>query len=144
MDAARLRWISSSVRRRGLLISEGLGFFTGGIVDQHFSQFRGRLGRLSRALIYEHIRFGFGIDENTAMSVSSDGQIEVVGIGDVTIVDAAEARSADDSLGCHLSGLKVELLASPATDSIPSKASPSSVRKRKSSNKGRRTITEII
>jgi cyanophycinase len=102
--------ISSNPSRRGLLVSEGLGFFASGIVDQHFSQFRGRLGRLSRALTHERIRFGFGIDENTAMSVSPDGQIEVIGTGGVTIVDAAAAHCVDGPLGCQLSGLKLTYL----------------------------------
>ncbi len=80
--------ICSNARRRGLLVGPGLGFFEAGIIDQHFSQYRGRLGRLSRALIQEGVRFGFGIDENTALSVSADGLLEVVGYGSVTIVDA--------------------------------------------------------
>jgi cyanophycinase len=102
--------IRSNIRQRGLLVTHGLGFFQGGIVDQHFSQYRGRLGRLSRALMHERVRFGFGIDENTAIAVSSDGRIEVLGAGSVTIIDAADVSCAEDALGCHLSGLKLTYL----------------------------------
>ncbi len=102
--------ICSNVRRRGVLVGTGLGFFQGGIVDQHFGQFRGRLGRLSRALIHERVRFGFGIDENTAMAVSPDGLIEVVGPGSLTVVDAADARCIDEPLGCTMHGLKLTWL----------------------------------
>ena len=80
--------------------------------DQHFSQYRGRLGRLARALIEEHVRFGFGVDENTAMLVSGDGRIEVVGTGNLTIVDAANARCDDGPLGCRISGVRLSCLQS--------------------------------
>ncbi|AFZ25499.1 cyanophycinase [Cylindrospermum stagnale PCC 7417] len=67
----------------------GLGFLPGVVIDQHFSQ-RGRLGRLIAALVQQPAVLGFGIDENTAMIVT-DGQIEVIGEGAVTIVDESEA-----------------------------------------------------
>ena len=65
--------------RRGLLVSRGLGFFRDGVIDQHFNQLRGRLGRLARLIAQRRIRFGFGVDENTAMILSPDGGLEVVG-----------------------------------------------------------------
>jgi cyanophycinase len=67
----------------------GLGFLPGVVIDQHFSQ-RGRLGRLISALVQEPAVLGFGIDENTAMVVT-DGHVEVIGEGAVTIVDESEA-----------------------------------------------------
>jgi cyanophycinase len=66
----------------------GLGFLPGVVIDQHFSE-RGRLGRLISALVQEPVVLGFGIDENTAIVVS-DGQVEVIGEGSVTIVDESE------------------------------------------------------
>ncbi len=105
------------------MITHGLGFFPSGIVDQHFSQFRGRLGRLSRALLHEHVRFGFGIDENTALAVAPNGLAEVVGPGSVTILDAGDAKLADEPLGCHITGLRLSWLQAgdrfdPATGSV--------------------------
>ncbi len=102
--------IRRDLRHRGLLVTQGLGFFPAGIVDQHFSQYRGRLGRLARALINEHIRFGFGVDENTAMLVSDDGQIEVVGTGNLTVLDAMNATCHDGPLGCCISGVRLSCL----------------------------------
>jgi cyanophycinase len=102
--------IHHDVYHRGLSVTEGLGFFRAGIVDPHFSGQRGRLGRLARALIEEHVRFGFGIDENTAMLVSHDGRIEVVGTGNLTIVDTANARCNDGPLGCRISGVRLSCL----------------------------------
>ena len=96
--------------RRGLLVTRGLGFFRDGIIDQHFSQYRGRLGRLARAAIEEKTRYGFGIDEDTAIAVATDGTIEILGSGYVTIVDAADATCRDSSLGCSIKGITLTSL----------------------------------
>jgi hypothetical protein len=99
-------------RRRGLLVARGLGFFHHGIIDQHFNQYRGRFARLARAAISEKVRFGFGIDENTTMIVSPQGDVEVLGQGCLTIVDSADALSEDGPLGCRIAGLRVSCLES--------------------------------
>ena len=85
-------------------------FFRGGIIDQHFSQYRGRLGRLARAAIEERVRYGFGIDEDAALAVATDGTLEVLGPGHVTIVDAAGATCQDGPLGCRISGVHLTCL----------------------------------
>ncbi len=77
----------------GVLMSEGLGFFPLGIVDQHFEQ-RARIGRLAVALMNEKPGFnlGFGVDENTALIyLGSQNLVKVAGAGRVTIIDAANA-----------------------------------------------------
>jgi hypothetical protein len=102
--------LTDTPHRRGLVVSPGLGFFAEGIIDQHFSQYRGRLTRLARATVEKGIRFGFGVDENTAMVVSPDKSIEVVGADCVTIVDAAEAKLADGPTGCRIDGLRISCL----------------------------------
>jgi cyanophycinase len=77
----------------GLLMSEGLGFFPLGIVDQHFGQ-RARIGRLAVALMNEKPGFslGFGVDENTALIyLGGQNLVKVAGAGGVTIIDATNA-----------------------------------------------------
>lgn len=77
----------------GLLMSEGLGFFPLGIVDQHFEQ-RARIGRLVVALMNEKPDFnlGFGVDENTALIyIGSLNLVKVAGAGGVTLIDASNA-----------------------------------------------------
>ena len=70
-----------------LFLTTGLGFFTHGIVDQHFLE-RGRFGRLLVATQYNKTRYGFGIDENSAMVYTgADDSIEVVGASGLLIVD---------------------------------------------------------
>jgi cyanophycinase len=102
--------LTQQADRRGLLVTRGLGFFRSGVVDQHFSEYRGRLGRLARATIEQRLRYGFGVDENTAMAVEPAGTIEVMGAGNVTIVDAEQARCEDGPLGCRITGVSLSLL----------------------------------
>lgn len=72
-------------RREVARMDRGMGFLPNVIIDQHFAQ-RGRLGRLLSALAQQPASLGFGIDENTAISIN--GKIlEVIGEGAVTIVD---------------------------------------------------------
>ncbi len=102
--------LSGHEARRGLHVSSGLGFFRGGMVDQHFNQYRGRLGRLARAATERRSRFAFGIDENTAIDVAPDGSFEVLGTGSVTIIDVDQAKCTDGPLGCRLANVIVSAL----------------------------------
>ncbi len=102
--------VTKDPARRGVLVTRGLGFFHAGLVDQHFSQYRGRLGRLARAAIEQKCRYGFGIDENTAMDVGPDGSIGVLGPGTLTVMHAAEGTCKDGPLGCRIAGVRVSLL----------------------------------
>jgi cyanophycinase len=83
---------SSSVKGdKRVFLTKGLGFFTYGMVDQHFNQ-RGRLGRLIVAAMETNNKLGFGIDEDTAMIVYNDtGTIEVIGTNGLTIVNLSKA-----------------------------------------------------
>jgi cyanophycinase len=109
MDA--LDWgLTSDPLRSGLLVTRGLGFFCDGVIDQHFNQLRGRLGRLARVTAERRVRFGFGVDENTAMILLPDGELEVVGDGCVTVLDAAAARCDDGPLGCRITGIRLACL----------------------------------
>lgn len=102
--------LTTNYAHRGLLVTRGLAFFKAGIIDQHFTQYRGRLGRLSRVVAENQAPYGFGIDENTALDVSPDGAIEVVGEGTVTIVEGAKAKFEDGPLGCRISGVRLSCL----------------------------------
>jgi cyanophycinase len=90
-----------------LSMGEGLGFFTFGLVDQHFDR-RQRLGRLMRALgtLASAKRLGFGVDENTALVVDPDHHAaRVVGAGAVTVLDARAADQASAMEGATLAML---------------------------------------
>lgn len=94
----------------GLVLGTGLGFLPNGLVDQHFDA-RHRLGRLARALfeLPEAERFGFGIDEDTALMVDlAARRAGVLGSSSVTILDARGAsRSAGRRFGAE--GLRLAI-----------------------------------
>jgi cyanophycinase len=69
-------------------MDEGMGFFSGVAIDQHFSQ-RGRIGRLVSAIAQQPVVLGFGIDENTAIVVTGK-EVEVIGEGSVTVLDTED------------------------------------------------------
>ncbi len=101
--------ITTDANRRGLLISRGFGFFKSGIIDQHFNQYRGRLGRLIRAVDHTRVPYGFGIDENTAIVVQPDRPIEVLGTGLVTVIKPSQPGK-DDPRGYQIRGVSLTLL----------------------------------
>jgi cyanophycinase len=81
---------SDPLPRKGILpLAPGLGFLHHVIVDQHFSA-RQRLGRLLAVLAQNPFLIGMGIDEDTALVISPDQTMEVVGRGAVTMVDGRD------------------------------------------------------
>lgn len=97
-------------------MAPGLGLIDEVVVDQHFAQ-RGRIGRLLSAIAQNPRMLGLGIDEDTAVVVSPRAQLEVVGSGCVTIVDAAgmvDSNVSETSLGQPLALFGVQLHLLPA------------------------------
>jgi cyanophycinase len=78
------------LRRDAVDLAPGLGVITRLIIDQHFSQ-RKRLGRLLTAVALEPSKLGVGIDEDTAIVYYGSGEIEVIGSGQVFVVDGSRA-----------------------------------------------------
>lgn len=79
----------------------GFGFWPEAIVDQHFLA-RRRNNRLLSVVLDRPDLLGVGIDESTALVVQ-DGEIEVVGVGNVVVYDArdADVRSSDGEGDLH-------------------------------------------
>lgn len=76
----------------------GLGTFPYGVLDSHFSQ-RCREGRLIRACLDTQTRYGFGIDENTALLVTQPNaqqevHLHILGEYGVWVVDVAHTTRA--------------------------------------------------
>lgn len=81
-----------SLARSGMAkIAPGLGLAKSLIVDQHFHQ-RERLGRLMYAVMLNSHLVGVGVDEDTAAIIHPNEQIEVIGRGTVTVVDARKVQ----------------------------------------------------
>jgi cyanophycinase len=64
----------------------GLGIIPEVIVDQHFHN-RNRMARLLTAVAIHPDRLGIGIDEDTCAMFEHDGWLEVIGKGNITVVD---------------------------------------------------------
>ena len=99
--------IDSCPEAKGLSLSSGLGFFSGGVVDQHFLK-RGRVGRLLMALYaMPKVWLGVGIDEDTA-AVCRGETIEVLGSSGVLIVDTSSAKATGNLNWSTATGLKAQ------------------------------------
>jgi cyanophycinase len=79
----------------GSEITQGLGFIGDDVfVDQHLLV-RGRFARMLPAMLKKGYKLGLGIDENTAMVVSSNRDVEVVGYKGALLVDLAGATAQE-------------------------------------------------
>jgi len=84
--------VDSCPEAKGVSLSTGLGFFSNGVVDQHFLK-RGRVGRTLIALYALPKKWlGVGIDEDTAAVCRGD-TIEVLGSSGILIVDTSNAKA---------------------------------------------------
>ncbi len=103
---------TGSQEEGGLYLTQGFGFFPHGIIDQHFDR-KARLGRLVVACLAHQADFplGFGIDENTALVYRAEpDELEVLGAGSVTVVDARRARLEAPAPATSARGLRVSVL----------------------------------
>ncbi|PZO10467.1 MAG: cyanophycinase [Lysobacteraceae bacterium] len=108
-----------SPRAGSVRLAPGLGLTNRFIIDQHFRQ-RDRLGRLTTALAFNPFAIGIGLDEDTAAFIGPDNEVEVLGSGGVTVVDAhglqfsSMDQVAEGEPVCVL-GLAVHVLTAGAT-----------------------------
>ncbi len=108
-----------SPRAGSVRLAPGLGLTNRFIIDQHFRQ-RDRLGRLTTALAFNPFAIGIGLDEDTAAFIGPDDEVEVLGSGGVTVVDAhglqfsSMDQVAEGEPVCVL-GLAVHVLTTGAT-----------------------------
>jgi cyanophycinase len=73
--------------RKGMVdVVAGFGLLQDVIVDQHFSQ-RGRIGRLLAVFAANPGMLAVGLDEDTAVVINGDAQLETLGSGMVTLLD---------------------------------------------------------
>ena len=84
---------NDAAARKGMVeLVSGFGLLQDLIIDQHFSE-RGRMGRLLAAFAANPGLVGVGLDEDTAVLITRNGNLEVLGSGMVTIVDGRNATS---------------------------------------------------
>jgi cyanophycinase len=109
-----------STPRAGMAtLAPGFGLTNRVIIDQHFRQ-RDRLGRLLTALAYNPFAVGLGLDEDTAAFIDPYDQINVVGAGAITVVDAltveySSMASAELGQPICMTGVRVHVLPAGST-----------------------------
>lgn len=77
-----------SPKKCTLKMAPGLGLIKNVVIDQHFAQ-RGRIGRLLVSIAENPESLGIGIDEDTAIIVSKEGEFKVIGSGAVYVIDGS-------------------------------------------------------
>ena len=105
---------TSHPHKNSVRLSPGLGFLKNIIIDQHFTE-RGRISRLITAVSYNPYNLGIGIDENTAIILDKEGNLEVFGAGSITIVDGSkitynEIAEVDDFQSFSVFGVQLHVL----------------------------------
>jgi cyanophycinase len=85
------------IRRGATQTAEGLALWRRAIVDQHFVK-RQRFNRLLSAVMDRPDLVGVGVDESTAAIVRGS-KVEVVGSGQVLVIDARKAAVASGKAG---------------------------------------------
>jgi cyanophycinase len=92
----------------GQALADGLGFIgTDVFVDQHLLV-RGRFARMLPAMLKTGYRLGLGIDEDTAMIVLPNRDVEVVGYRGALVLDLAAAGVQDGAF--NVSNVRVSYL----------------------------------
>jgi len=92
----------------GREIVEGLGFIGDDVfVDQHLLV-RGRFARMLPAMLKKGYKLGLGIDEDTAMVVAPNRDVEVIGYKGALVLDLAQAASHDGAF--NVSNVRVSYL----------------------------------
>src|SRR5215471_5921209 len=79
-----------SIQRDEFETTNGFGFLTNAVVDQHFIA-RKRQNRLFSVVLEQPRLLGIGIDESTAVVVGTDLKLEVLGERSVMVIDARQA-----------------------------------------------------
>ena len=108
LSATMIAQGSATLRKGSTLLAEGLGLLPDVILDTHFTE-RGRFGRLIEAVATHPGLLGVGIGENTAIVVR-DGEAEVIGAGNVVVMDAREMRGSNVHQADHDKPIHAERL----------------------------------
>ncbi len=94
----------------GKEIDEGLGFLDHGwFVEQHCMT-RGRFARALVAMHSQGLKFGIGVDENTACVVRNGTEVEVVGFKGAVVLDLSNASHDPDVPGFNLKNVRMTYL----------------------------------
>lgn len=105
---------SLDAMKSGLLdakdIVPGLGFVGPEVfVDQHFI-IRGRFARMIPIMLKANYKIGLGIDENTAMVITKQTEVEIIGYKGALLVDLIDAKAGPSEKDFRVSNVKLSYL----------------------------------
>jgi cyanophycinase len=104
-----LRVLQNGVKA-GTDIAQGLGFIGDDVfVDQHVLA-RGRFARMLPAMLAAKVTLGVGVDENTAVLVDANKQMEVLGASGVIIIDTARGTCDARNATFNMKGVRLSYL----------------------------------
>jgi cyanophycinase len=107
-DPQQTAWYGDDPNHDGVRIGTGFGLLPRSIVDTHFSE-RGRVPRLSFATAKQADAIGIGVDPQTAAVIRTDGSLNVIGSGTVTVI---QVPPQPIRLPLSLTGMAVSLVGS--------------------------------
>lgn len=91
-------------------IAPGLGFIGDSIfIDQHLI-IRGRFARMLPVMLKKNYSLGIGIDENTALRVSPQQEIEVIGYKGAILFDLSQAKTHPSLLEFNVQNVEISYL----------------------------------
>ncbi len=97
-----------TIRKGNIKYTEGFGFITSAIIDQHFVR-RRRHNRLISLVLENPKLVGVAIDEETAIIVAPDNTFEVLGDYTVIIYDATGAENITTDKNENLSATNIRM-----------------------------------
>lgn len=104
-----LRTLESGVSM-GKEVDRGLGFLDNQwFVDQH-ALVRGRFARALVIMKSQNLKYGMGVDENTAVEVRNGADATVIGEKGALVLDLSEAASDDKAEGFNVKNAKLSYL----------------------------------
>ncbi|MBJ7309639.1 cyanophycinase [Rugamonas sp. CCM 8940] len=94
----------------GREIAPGLGFIGADVfVDQHLLV-RGRFARMIPVMLKKGYQIGLGIDENSAMVVSANRDVEIIGYSGALLIDLSRAITDRGVKGFNISNAAISYL----------------------------------
>jgi cyanophycinase len=94
----------------GRSLAPGLGFIGKGVfVDQHLLA-RGRFARMMPAMLQMGYKLGLGIDENSAMVVTAQHMVEILGYQGALLVDLSQATRDQAVRGFSIANARISYL----------------------------------
>ena len=98
-----------TIEREDVITTDGFGFITNAIVDQHFLR-RKRHNRLISLVLESPQRLGVGIDESTALRIGPDGIWHVLGASAAVVYDARGSAVTPAGATLGTTGMRVHVL----------------------------------